>query len=117
MDETKELLKKEIDTQIMNLAVMDAGSENKARAVEDVSKLYKLKLEEEKLELDAADKKAERRNTLIDQVIGHVIVIGTTVFTVRLSKSWLKDVLDFEKTGAITSDAFKILKSGFRMFK
>lgn len=63
MEETKnigELLEEEIEDEIENLAELEPGSEEHSKAVESLTKLYKLRIEEIKNELDF-DEKRERR--------------------------------------------------------
>ena len=58
----KELLNEEIAAEIQAISSLDSGSEEKSKAIEDLAKLYRLRIEETKSELDAEDKR--RRRTL-----------------------------------------------------
>lgn len=56
----KDLLSEEIKTQIQDLSKLNPGSAEKSKAVDDLATLYKLKIDETKMELDF-DEKQERR--------------------------------------------------------
>lgn len=56
----KELLNKEIAAEIQAISSLDSGSEGKSKAIEDLAKLYRLRIEETKSELDAEDKRSRR---------------------------------------------------------
>lgn len=60
MDEIKRLLDEEIKSQIQNLSELESGSEKMSAAVDDVSKLYKLKIEESKNELEFKERRQKR---------------------------------------------------------
>lgn len=59
-DEIRDLLGKEIKSEIEGLASLEQGSEKHSTAVESLSKLYKLKIEETKSQWDN-DEKYNRR--------------------------------------------------------
>lgn len=56
----KELLNEEIAAEILAISSLDSGSEEKSKAIEDLAKLYRLRIEETKSELDAEDKRSRR---------------------------------------------------------
>ena len=56
----KELLNEEIAAEIQAISSLDSGSEEKSKAIEDLAKLYRLRIEETKSELDAEDKRSPR---------------------------------------------------------
>lgn len=56
----KELLNEEIAEEIQAISYLDSGSEEKSKAIEDLAKLYRLRIEETKSELDAEDKRSRR---------------------------------------------------------
>ena len=47
----KELLNEEIAAEIQAISSLDSGSEKKSKAIEDLAKLYRLRIEESKNEL------------------------------------------------------------------
>lgn len=56
----KELLNEEIAAEIQAISSLNSGSEEKSKAIEDLAKLYRLRIEETKSELDAEDKRSRR---------------------------------------------------------
>ena len=56
----KEVLNEEIAAEIQAISSLDSGSEEKSKAIEDPAKLYRLRIEETKSELDAEDKRSRR---------------------------------------------------------
>ena len=56
----KELLNEEIAAEILAISSLPSGSEEKSKAIEDLAKLYRLRIEETKSELDAEDKRSRR---------------------------------------------------------
>ena len=56
----KELLNEDIAAEIQAISSLDSGSEEKSKAIEDLAKLYRLRIEETKSELDAEDKRSRR---------------------------------------------------------
>ena len=56
----KELLNEEIAAEIQAISSLNSGSEEKSKAIEDLGKLYRLRIEETKSELDAEDKRSRR---------------------------------------------------------
>lgn len=56
----KDLLNEEIAAEIRAISSLDSGSEEKSKAIEDLAKLYRLRIEETKSELDAEDKRSRR---------------------------------------------------------
>lgn len=59
-EQLKDLLSEEIKTQIQDLSKLDPGSAEKSKAVDDLATLYKLKIDETKMELDFDEKQARR---------------------------------------------------------
>ncbi len=60
-EQLKDLLSEEIKTQIQDLSKLDPGSAEKSKAVDDLATLYKLKIDETKMELDFDEKQARRK--------------------------------------------------------
>ena len=56
----KELLNEEIAAEIQAISSLNSGSEENSKAIEDLAKLYRLRIEETKSELDAEDKRSRR---------------------------------------------------------
>lgn len=104
MNDIKALLDGELATEIESLSVMENGSEEKASTVKQVETLYKLKLEDSKIEREYAEKKKSRWFQAITTV-------GSAFLGALAYDKWFKDGLEFEKEGTVTSSFFKTLAS------
>ena len=60
-EQLKDLLSEEIKTQIQDLSKLNPGSAEKSKAVDNLATLYKLKIEETRMELDFDEKQARRK--------------------------------------------------------
>lgn len=95
MRTNKNMLKKEIESQMLGLCVMEAGSEEKDRAIDGLVKLYKLELEEKNRKKDILDKIGERA---IDIIFG-----AGSIFIGLLGVRWRAE---FEKEGVVTGRVY-----------
>lgn len=112
-----ELLNEAIAGQIENLKNIEPGSEDHARATESLSKLYKLKIEEEKNNADVAVKTEqhgkENRNSIIKMGIDTAGIVLPLVFYAN----WMDKGFKFEQTGTFTSTTFRGLFQKFKTTK
>ncbi len=115
------MLEEELETQIANLSTLESGTKEKASAVEDVTKLYKLKLEEQKhiFEAEKQDFESESEcNRAKKETIFRNVQLGTEVliFIVELGFAWhwARKGFEFEKDGTFTSGTLKSLFSRFK---
>lgn len=137
MDENsiKELLNKEIAEQIRTLSTLESGSKEKSIAIDDLTQLYKLKIEEDKNERDA-DEKSDRRTMedffnardhdiksaqIAEQVKDRYFKLGIAAAELMIPLIfygvWMKKGFKFEETGTYTSTTFRGLFSRFRPTK
>lgn len=137
MDENsiKELLSEEIAEEIQALSVLEAGSKEKSTAIDDLTKLYKLRIEENKSEWEA-DEKYNRRvmedeaNTrddelkqiqIAEQVKDRYFRLGIAAAELMIPLMfygiWMKKGFKFEETGTYTSTTFRGLFNRFRPTK
>lgn len=137
MDENsiKELLNEEIAEEIQTLSTLGAGSKEKSTAIEDLTKLYKLRIEENKSEWEA-DEKYNRRvmedeaNTrddelkqiqIAEQVKDRYFRLGIAAAELMIPLMfygiWMKKGFKFEETGTYTSTTFRGLFNRFRPTK
>ena len=131
----KDLLNEEIATEIQNLSELEAGSNEKSSAIDDLTKLYKLRIEENKSEWDA-DEKYDRRvmegeaNTkddelkqrqLEEQVKERYFRVGVAAAELMVPLIfygiWMRKGFKFEETGTYTSKTFTGLINRFRPTK
>lgn len=60
-EQLKDLLSEEIKTEIQGLSELSPGSAEKSKAVDNLATLYKLKIEETKMEMDFDEKEKRRK--------------------------------------------------------
>lgn len=103
MNEIKEMLNEEIKKSIQNLSEFEDGSEEKAKAVDDLVKLHKLTTEEAKIEAEIE----ETRKSRIDSKLTTWVNVGVSLFTfitgTCVTVGMYKKGLKFEETGTVTS--------------
>lgn len=143
MDEQiRQALANEILSQLNGLSDLEPGSKEQQTAVENVTKLYRLGLEDvkadtdydEKLyrrdvdarhEQDELDKQAReeqlKREQLAEQVKDRYFKLGLEAAGIILPlifyATWMKRGFKFEETGAYTSTTFRGLFNRFRPTK
>ncbi len=130
-----ELLNEEIADEIKALSELEAGSNEKSAAIEDLTKLYKLRIEENKSSWDADDKYNRRimdeksndkddeikQKQLEEQVKDRYFKVGIAAAELMIPLMfygiWMNKGFKFEETGTITSSTFKGLINRFRPTK
>lgn len=127
-EEIIDLLGEEIKTEIRSLSALETGSKEKSTAIEDLAKLYKLKIEETKNELDFNEKyetregdKQFKKDQLKEQVKDRYFRLGVEAASIVLPlifyASWMKKGFRFEETGIYTSTTFRGLFNRFKPTK
>lgn len=132
---TKELLDEAIETEIDNLYQISLKPDEKSKVVDDLVKLYKLKIEEIKIESEIEEKNRIRisedmnrtyemklkDNQLSEQVKDRYFRLGIAAAELILPLIfygiWMRKGLKFEETGAFTSTTFKGLLNKFKPTK
>lgn len=118
MAELKEMLSEEIVGQLNDLNTMEAGSEEKARAIADLEKVYKLHIEETKVEFDHQERVDQRVMNAENELkkmaedsrrwkIGTALTIGGGIGAYAWKHYWLSKGFRFEETGTICSNILK----------
>lgn len=107
MDDIMKKLDEVIETDIESLNYLDPHSEEHTKTADNVVKLLKLKIEEERLKKDRIDQKIHRIATYAIEVLGIVLPLGFYWI-------WMVKGFKFEEEGTITSKTFKDL---IRFFK
>lgn len=131
----KDLLNEEIATEIQNLSELKAGSDEKSSAIDDLAKLYKLRIEENKSEWDADEKYGRRvmegeantkddelkQKQLEEQVKERYFRVGVAAAELMVPLIfygiWMRKGFKFEETGTYTSKTFTGLINRFRPTK
>lgn len=127
-EEIKEMLGEEIKAGLSDLSSLKTGSKEKSEAIDDLVKLYKLKIEESKAEMDYLKEIDEhersdqtKREQLSEQVKDRYFKLGIAaaelVLPLMFYAVWMKRGFQFEKDGTYTSTTFRGLFNRFRPTK
>lgn len=134
-EEIRSLLSEEIKTEIEDLSSLEAGSKEKSQAIDNLTTLYRLKIEESKADWDADEKynrrimeenqqsveNAQKSEQLSEQVKDRYFRVGIAaaeiVLPLMFYALWMKKGFKFEETGTYTSTTFRGLFSRFRPTK
>lgn len=127
-DEIRDLLEEEIKTEIRDLSTLEAGSKEKSTAIEDVAKLYRLKIEETRNEWDFNEKYESRDSDILfkkdqlgEQVKDRYFRLGVEAASIILPMifyaAWMKRGFRFEESGTYTSTTFRGLFNRFKPTK
>lgn len=127
-EEIKSLLEEEIDAQIRELSSLQVGSKEKSSAIDDLTKLYKLKIEETKTKWEINEKYDNRdsdvqlkKDQLAEQAMDRYFRLGIEAAGIVLPlifyAVWMKRGFKFEENGTYTSTTFRGLFNRFRPTK
>jgi len=121
MAEIKDLLSEEIETEIENLSSFADGSEEKNRAIKDLSVLHNLRINEIKAETereaeknrhdldllsradDTYNKDAQRKSDRVNLIVNIGVQVGLAIGGWIVYDIWNRRGLKFEETGTVTS--------------
>lgn len=127
MDETKELLTMQLAEDIRALSTLKG--DEKTAAVENIAKLYKLKIEEIRIDVEKEAKRielenqhnekvSELQNSKRDKYIQYAITGASSLSGMAFCWICLRNITKFEETGVYRSSAFRILSNSIgRLFK
>lgn len=127
----RDLLEEEIKSEINDLSNLTSGSKEKSTAIDDLVKLYRLKIEETKTELESMEKREEseergleyifKKAQFGEQVKDRYFKIGIEVAGLILPLifygAWMRKGFKFEETGTYTSTTFRGLFNRFKPTK
>ena len=127
-EEIRNLLGEEIKSGIRDLSSLPSGSKEKSSAIEDLVKLYKLRIEETRNEWDFNEKYESRYNDvqfkkdqLKEQVKDRYFRLGVEAAGIILPLIfygiWMSKGFRFEETGTYTSTTFRGLFNRFKPTK
>ncbi len=127
-DDIRDLLEEEIKTEIRDLSTLEAGSKEKSTAIEDLAKLYRLRIEETRNEWDFNEKYDSRdsdiqfkKDQIEEQVKDRYFRLGVEAASIILPLMfytvWMKRGFRFEETGTYTSTTFRGLFNRFKPTK
>lgn len=106
MDTFAEMLDRQLETEIQSLSLMEPDSEEKAKTVDNLTKLHKLKMDELRI-------KSERVDKVLDTAVkvgGVVSTVGLAFIGYRFKERWYKEGFHFEKEGKLLSDTFREIR-------
>lgn len=113
MDELRKTLDEEIKHELEKISSLETGSEEHATAVESLTKLYKLKMEETKTDLEREDKDERVK----EWYWKCALELAQTVLPLFVGCAFMKKGFKFEETGAFTSTTFRWLFNQFKLTK
>ena len=124
-NETTQMLEEEIKSEIEKLSTLNQGSGEHTSAIENLSKLYKLKIEETKNEKELLEAVRAReselqlkREQLSEQVKDRYwkfgLDAGGTALWIAFYYLWMRRGFRFEETGTYTSKTFMNLINRFK---
>lgn len=127
-EEIQTMLEEEIKNQIENLSSLKAGSEEHTKAVDNLAKLYKLKLDEDKTSMEYLEKTqtresdngfkcAQMEEAIKDRYIRIGIAAAELILPLMFYAVWMKRGFKFEEKGTYTSTTFRGLFSRFKPTK
>src|SRR5574344_428084 len=134
-EELKNLLVEEIKSEIQDLSSLSPGSKEKSTAIEDLAQLYKLKIEESKLDIertekierrvmdtniqnnDAALKDFQMSEQVKDRYFRLGIAAAEIILPLVFYAAWMKRGFKFEEKGTYTSTTFRGLFNRFKPTK
>lgn len=127
-EEIKTMLEEEIRNEIENLSSLPIEGEGYTKAVDNLAKLYKLKLEEDKTSMEYLDKTQNRESdkgfkvaqleeNIKDRYVRIGIAAAELVLPLVFYAVWMKRGFKFEEKGTYTSTTFRGLFSRFKPTK
>lgn len=109
-EENRSLLEEEIKAEIKRLGSLESGSQEHTTAVDSLTKLYKLKLEEDKNTYQMAE-------SVKDRYFRFGMAAAELVLPLMFYGVWMRRGFKFEQDGTFTSQTFRGLFSRFRPTK
>lgn len=117
MEEIDELLVEEIKSQISDLSLLKEGSEEKSLAIDNIAKLYRLRIEETKNQQEFDEKHERLGEQVKERYFRFGIAVAEIVLPLIFYASWMRKGFEFEKDGTYTSTTFRGLFNRFRPTK
>lgn len=106
-DKNQMLLEEVIEKEIRGLSTY-SGKE-KADAIDNLTQLYKLKIEEDRIKQEATAKDLEQNSRNKDRFINIGLQLGTTVLSLLAYNAWYNRGLKFQETGTFTDPMLRNL--------
>lgn len=106
MDESRKMLEEELQAEIKQMSDLTPGSEERIAAVNELSKLYRLKIDE-----------AKGLEEAMDRYFKVGIAAAELIIPLMFYGTWMRRGFKFEETGTFTSTTFKGLFNRFKPTK
>lgn len=110
----KQKLDEEILRELENLSSMDQGTQEHTDAVDSLTKLYKMRNEDDRLTIELNEKKEDRNDKKEDRIVKIGIASAEIVLPLMFYAVWMRRGLKFEESGTFTSQTFRGLISRFK---
>lgn len=116
-DNIRTLLDEVIKSEIKGLHALEQGSEEHSKAAEDIAKLYKLRIDEGKMDSDERDRRDQKTERSVDRYVKLGVEIAGIILPLMFYGCWMRRGFKFEETGTITSTTFSGLIRHFHPTK
>lgn len=127
-EENRRLLEEEIEVEIKRLGSLESGSQEHVTAVDSLTKLYKLKLEEDKnayerldmietREIDQESKTSQMEESVKDRYFRYSVAVAELILPLMFYNIWMRRGFKFEQDGTFTSQTFRGLFNRFKPTK
>ena len=115
-DEIRKMLDEEIKTEIQALSSLESDSKEKSDAVDNLVKLYKLRIEETRNEWDFGEKYDARESDkqVKDRYFRLGVEAAGLILPLIFYAVWMRRGFRFEETGTYTSTTFRGLFNRFK---
>lgn len=117
MDESRKMLEEEIKAGIEHISNLTPGSKERIAAIDDLSKLYRLKIDEAKSLEDVKARNDQMTEQSKDRYFKLGIAAAELIVPLMFYGAWMKRGFEFEKEGTFTSATFRGLFSRFKPTK
>lgn len=111
MDKIRKSLDEAIAKDIQDITVLNTGSEERTATVKELTELYKLRIEEDRVEMERKEKEAQEESHALDRWINVGLQVGLTALSLLAYNAWYRRGLKFEETGTVTSSMTRNLMS------
>lgn len=103
MDKIKYLMDERIESELLDLSNLDSGSDEKTKAIADLDKLYRLRIEEIKVINENEKLKAEQNQKKLDRIFNAAINGGIAIGGWICYDIWSRRGFKFEQTGSVST--------------
>lgn len=111
MDKIRKSLDEAIEKSIHEIKNMDTECDAKSNAIKDLSELYKLRIEEKKVDAEISEKDSQEKSRNYDRWINVGLQISLAALSLVAYNIWYTRGLKFEETGTVTSSMTRNLMS------